>query len=66
MNDDKVLWYYDASKNPDGGFLPGVPLRDLTEAEFLAMPKWLQLSIEVMAMYRKTAPPKAAPKAEKD
>lgn len=62
MSEEKIAWYYDKTKNPDGGSLPGVPLRNLTESEFAAMPKWLQLSIEVMAMYRKTKPPtEAAP-----
>ena len=33
-----IARYYDAEKNPDGGSLPGVPLRDLSEDEFAALP----------------------------
>lgn len=54
---DQVARYYDPSKNPDGAFLPGVPLADLTEAQFDALPAWLQLSIDASPMYRKTKPP---------
>lgn len=57
--------YYDASKNEAGGYLPGVPLRDLTEAEFDALPAHLQASLDASPMYRKTAVPKAkAPTVE--
>lgn len=48
--------YYDASKNPDGGSLPGVPLRDLTAEEFEALPVWLQYSVDVQPFYSRTAP----------
>lgn len=48
--------YYDASKNPDGAVLDGVPLRDLTEEEFEALPPWLQASVDASPMYRKTKP----------
>ena len=55
--------YYDPSKNPDAAALPGVPLRDLTDAEFEALPLWLQYSVDAQPFYRKTAP-KAAAKEE--
>ena len=51
-----IARYYDASKNPDGGELPGVPLRDLTEDEFAALPPWLQANVDAMPFYRKTKP----------
>ena len=61
MSDERVARHYDASKNPDGASLPGVPLRDLTQAEFDALPAWLQLSVDASMFYRKTAPPNVAP-----
>lgn len=64
MSTDPIARYYEASKNPDGAFLPGVPLRDLTLAEFDALPVWLQLSVDASPFYRRTAPPKTT--AEKD
>lgn len=66
---DKIARYYDETKNEDGGALPGVPLRDLTEDEFDALPPWLQESVDALPMYRKTAAresSKSAPKAEKE
>lgn len=53
----EIARYYEEGKNPDGGMLPGVPLRDLTKAEFDALPVWLQLSIDASPFYRKTRPP---------
>jgi hypothetical protein len=51
--------YYDESKNPDGGALPGgVPLADLSDEEYNALPKWLQASVDEHPMYRKTPLPK--------
>lgn len=51
---DKTIRYFDEAH--DDGFFPGVPKRDLTEAEYEAYPKWLQESIDASAMYRKTKP----------
>lgn len=53
---DTIARYYDERKNPDGAFLPGVPLADLTEEQFDALPKWLQLSVDASPFYRKTKP----------
>lgn len=61
MSEEPIARYYDASKNPDAASLPGVPLRDLTQAEFDALPAWLQLSVDASMFYRKSAPPKVAP-----
>lgn len=51
-----IARYYIAEKNPDGAFLPGVPLRDLTAEEYDALPVWLQLSIDASDFYRATKP----------
>ena len=50
-----IARYYDESKN-DGGAFDGVPLRDLTEDEFAALPAWLQASVDASPLYRKTKP----------
>lgn len=56
-----IARYYDESKNPEQASFPGVPLADLDEATFAALPPWLQDSIDACPFYRKTKPP--APKA---
>lgn len=63
---DTIARYYDASKNPEGAALPGVPLRDLTQDDYDSYPAWLQASIDAWAAYRKTAPSKPTAKAEKE
>lgn len=55
-----IARYYDESKNPDGGALPGVPLADIDEETFNQLPEWLQRSVDASPMYRKTKPHKAA------
>ena len=59
-----IARYYVADANPEGGQLPGVPLRDLLESEYAALPDWLKASIDASPMYRKTAPKPAAPAAK--
>lgn len=60
---ESIARYYDESKNPDRAFFPGVPLRDLTEADWDALPQRLRESVDASPFYRKTAPPKPpAPK----
>lgn len=51
-----IARYYDDSKNEDGRAFDGVPLRDLTDEEFAALPEWLQLSVDAAPFYRKTKP----------
>ena len=57
---DPIARYYDASNNPDGAALPGVPLRDMTEDEWAALPTWLQESADASTLYRKSKPRQAA------
>ncbi len=63
-----IARYYDASKNPEGAVLDGVPLGDVTEDEFAALPAWLQASVDAAPFYRKTKPRAEpdAPAAETD
>lgn len=61
-----IARYYDASKNADAAGFPGVPLRDLTEEEFDALPEHVQRSVDASPFYRKTPTPKPTTKAEKD
>ncbi len=51
-----IARYYDESKNEDGRAFDGVPLRDLNEDEFAALPPWLQASVDASPLYRKTKP----------
>ena len=39
---DEIAFRYVAEQNPHGGYLPGVPLRDLTVADVAAAPVWLR------------------------
>lgn len=65
-----IVRYYDEDKNPpvrvapDGtkeyAYISGVPLRDLTEDDFNALPKHLQNSVDASPLYRKTKPPSRA------
>lgn len=41
-------------------FIPGVPLRDITDDEFLSYPDYIQASIDASDLYRKTKPADAA------
>jgi hypothetical protein len=58
--------YYDAEKNKEGRYFPGVPQGDIDDATWEALPKWLQETVDASPMYRKTRPDagKPAPKAE--
>lgn len=48
---DEVAFRYVAEANPLGGYLPGVPLRDLTVAEVAELPAWLRPSIAAQPFY---------------
>lgn len=49
-----VARYYDPKRNPEGAHFPGVPLRDLSEEEFKALPDWVQRDIDASGLYTKT------------
>jgi hypothetical protein len=59
-----IARYYDATKNPDGAFFPGVPLRDIEAGEWEALSKRMQESIDAAPFYRKTPVAKAPSKAD--
>lgn len=63
-----VVYRYVAEQNPHGGYLPGVPLRDLTAADIAAAPVWLRSSIAAQPFYVavEAAKPKRQPAQEKD
>lgn len=52
-----IARYYNAEKNPEGAFVSGVPLRDITEEEWQALPERLQRSADASGFYRKTPIP---------
>jgi hypothetical protein len=51
-----IVRYYDASKNADGAFFPGVPLRDIEDYEWDALSTRMQESIDAAPFYVKTKP----------
>lgn len=55
---DKIARTYQESKNPNGESLPGVPLRDITIAEWESFPLWIKASIDGWSAY---SIPKGAP-----
>jgi hypothetical protein len=56
---EAIARYYDATKNPDQAFFPGIPLRDLTQDEWDALSDRMRESIDAAPFYRKTKPPAA-------
>ena len=61
---DKIVWHYDASKNPGGEFYPGVPLTDLTEDDVAGLSEHNRAGVEAAPWYRKTAPKDEAAEAK--
>lgn len=61
---DEIAYTYDEKLNPDGVSLDGVPLRDLTAAEFAALPKRWQEAVKREPYYVAVAPKKAPAKKE--
>lgn len=69
-----IAFRYDATKNPSGGNLPGVPLKDITTEQFERYADWLKDSIRAQPFYipvepapaasRRTRPAKAEAEAE--
>lgn len=57
---DEIVFTYDAKKNPEGTWIDGVPLRDLTKAEFKSLKPHLQAAVKREAYYV------AAEKAQRD
>lgn len=53
--------HFDESKYEDQ-YIPGVPMRDLTEDEFEALDDDAKATIDASPFFRKTAPGKAAAK----
>jgi hypothetical protein len=52
---ETVVYHYVAANNPHGGYLPGVPLRDLTAADLAALPAWLRPSVAAQPFYEAVA-----------
>lgn len=58
---EKIAFYYRPEANPEGQFIAGVPLRDLSEGEAAALPKHLLAAVRAAPFYegepaaRKTA-----------
>lgn len=48
--------YYNPERNPSGAYLPGVPLGDMTDQEFAALPLWVQRSVDASGFYFRSKP----------
>ena len=57
MNTDTVVYTYVAERNIDGAYLPGVPLRDLTQGDLDSLPQWILPSIAAAPYYVATETP---------
>lgn len=55
--------YFDESKY-DGEYIPGVPLRDLTEDEYDALDDSAKATVDAVPFFRKTAPTKSSRKTD--
>lgn len=53
---EEIVYQYVAEANPHGGYLPGVPLRDLTAADVANVPEWLRSSIPAQPFYKAVEP----------
>jgi len=58
-----IARFYVKDNNPDGTGFPGVPLRNIEDAEWDTYPAFIQRSVDASDFFRKTPIPKAA-KAE--
>jgi hypothetical protein len=52
---EEIIYCYVAEVNPQGAYLPGVPLRDLTQADVDGMPAWLRPSLAACGFYERVA-----------
>lgn len=60
MAAEKVARYYRHDRNVEGRYFPGVPLRDLTQAELDALPEHLRAAVEASELYVTRPAPEAA------
>lgn len=60
---NEIIFKYLPNKNLKGRALTGVPLSDLTQAQFDAMPRWIQKSVSGCEFYQ-AVDAKPAPKAK--
>jgi hypothetical protein len=64
MASEKVARYF-APQEGDTSFIPGVPARDLTEAEYEELAPWQQASVDAReSAYRKTKPQAEKPQVQ--
>lgn len=57
---EDIVYYYDASKNPDAEFYPGIPLGNVTKAWYEQMTEQEQKTLESCSWYTKTEPEELA------
>ncbi len=59
-----IARFYVEDNNPDGASFPGVPLRNIEDAEWDAYPAFIQRSVDASDFYRKTNPKPATRQAQ--
>lgn len=55
-----VVYTYDPAQNPEDLALPGVPMRDLTQADVEALPEYIRAAIALAPYFVAVAPAEAA------
>lgn len=51
-----IRYRYLSEYNPQGAAFPGVPLRDLTQAEYDVLPRWIQASVGAAPFFEAVEP----------
>ena len=59
---NEIIFKYLPNKNPKGRALTGVPLSDISQTQFDAMPRWIQRSVSGCEFYQNVSAEKPAPK----
>jgi hypothetical protein len=66
MAAEKIVRYYRHDRNAEGRFFPGVPLRDLTQADLDALPEHVRASVEASDLYVTRPAPEPAEEGPAD
>lgn len=64
MAADRIALHYRRDLNAEGASIPGVPLRDLTQADLDDLPERLLAEVKASRLYTVRPAPKAADAAE--
>lgn len=56
-----VVYFYHPQENPTNAFYPGIPLADLTQAQYDVLPQWAQAAVTGNDMYQAYPPEQEEP-----